>query len=118
MNDSNGYAVFLYPQALEALGEPIKRFLQGGEADGPHVLCREIDTGGAFVEMTLDGHDASGAEVMLELMLPGSMVRMVVSTHSDGRFGFGPRNVRVASATGNVTTVEAAPATRSVAAAQ
>lgn len=97
MNGSNGYAVFLYPQALEALGETIKPFLQGVEAENPHVLCREIDTGGAFVEMTLDGRDATGAEVTLELMLPGSMVRMVVSTHSDGRFGFGPRAARGAT---------------------
>ena len=52
MNDSSGYAVFFFPQALEALGEAIKPYLQDGPA-GAHVLCHEIDTGGALIEMTL-----------------------------------------------------------------
>ena len=30
MNDSNGYAVFFFPQALEALGDAIKPYLQEG----------------------------------------------------------------------------------------
>ena len=38
MNDANGYAVFFFPQALEALGDAIKPYLQGGKA-GDHVLC-------------------------------------------------------------------------------
>lgn len=88
MNDSNGYAVFIYPEALTALGDPIKPYVHDGDLGGPHVLCREIDTGGAFIEMTLDGRDANGNVVTMELMLPGSMVRMVVSTRSDGEFGF------------------------------
>jgi hypothetical protein len=89
MNESNGYAVFFFPQALEALGEAIKPYLQEGPA-GAHVLCNEIDTGGALVEMTLRGRDSEGKELALELMVPTGMVRMVVSTHSDGSFGFGP----------------------------
>ena len=90
MNDSNGYAVFFFPQALEALGEAIKPYLQDGPA-GPHMVCREIDTGGALIEMTLEGVTTEGRSVQLELMVPGSMVRMIVSSQSDGDFGFGPR---------------------------
>jgi len=90
MNESNGYAVFLFPQALEVLGEAIKPYLQDSPA-GAHVLCNEIDTGGALVEMTLRGQDSEGRELALELMVPTSMVRMVVSTRSDERFGFGPK---------------------------
>lgn len=89
MNDSNGYAVFFFPQALEALGEAIRPYLQEGQA-GAHVLCNEIDTGGALVEMTLLGRDSENRDVALELMVPTSMVRMIVSTHSDESFGFGP----------------------------
>lgn len=89
MNDSNGYAVFFYPQALEALGEAIKPYLQDSPA-GAHVLCNEIDTSGSLVEMTLRGETAQGGEVVLELMVPSGMVRMVVSTRSDEAFGFGP----------------------------
>jgi hypothetical protein len=90
MNESNGYAVFFFPQALEALGDAIKPYLQDGPM-GPHVICNEIDTGGALLEMTIQGVTTDGKTVMLELMVPGSMVRMVVSSQSDAMFGFGPR---------------------------
>ena len=91
MNDSAGYAVFLFAPALEALGEAIKPYLQDGPA-GPHVSCHEIDTGGTFIEMTLRGRAPDGREVELELMVPGNMVRMIVSAHSDNDFGFYDRN--------------------------
>jgi hypothetical protein len=90
MNESNGYAVFFFPQALEALGDAVKPYLQDGPM-GPHVICNEIDTGGALLEMTIQGVTTEGKAVMLELMVPGSMVRMVVSSQSDATFGFGPR---------------------------
>lgn len=90
MNESNGYAVFFFPQALEALGDAIKPYLQDSPA-GPHLLCKEIDTGGALLEMSLEGVASDGRTVQLELMVPGSMVRMIVSSQSDGSFGFGPR---------------------------
>jgi hypothetical protein len=90
MNESNGYAVFFFPQALEALGDAVKPYLQDGPM-GPHVICNEIDTGGALLEMTIQGVTTEGKAVMLELMVPGSMVRMVVSSQSDASFGFGPR---------------------------
>ncbi len=90
MNASEGYAVFLFPQALEALGNAAKPYLTG-QADGPHIFCKEIDTAGAFTEMTLVGQSPDGHGVELELMVPSSMIRMIVSAHSDGSFGFGPR---------------------------
>ena len=90
MNDSSGYAVFFFPPALEALGDAIKPYLQEGPL-GPHVPCREVDTAGAFIEMTLEGQTAQGGKVALELMVPGSMVRMIVSAHGDNEFGFHAR---------------------------
>lgn len=90
MNGGDGYAVFFFPQALEALGDAIKPYLVEGPA-GAHVLCKEIDTGGALIEMTLEINAPDGKHSMIELMVPGSMVRMIVSAHSDGSFGFGPR---------------------------
>jgi hypothetical protein len=90
MNGNNGYAVFFFPQALDALGDAIKPYLHDSPA-GPHLVCREIDTGGALIEMTLEGVTTDGQAVQLELMVPGSMVRMIVSSQSDGSFGFGPR---------------------------
>jgi len=92
MNGSEGYAVFFFPPALEALGEAIKPYLSEGPA-GAHVLCKEIDTAGSLVEMTIEVQAADGKSSTVELMVPGSMVRMVVSAHGDDRFGFGPRAV-------------------------
>jgi hypothetical protein len=90
MNEAHGYLVFFHPQALEALGEPIKPYLIG-EGDNQHILCREVDTAGALIEMTLAGQTAEGKTVQIELMVPGSMVRMIVSAHGDEQFGFQPR---------------------------
>ena len=92
MNEAHGYFVFFHPQALEALGDPIKPYLLG-EGDNQHVLCREVDTGGALIEMTLSGQTQDGKVVQIELMVPGSMVRMIVSAHGDEQFGFQPRFV-------------------------
>ena len=97
MNDANGYAVFFFPQALEALGEAIKPYLQDGSA-GTHVLCNEIDTSGSLIEMTMRGTTGDGKPVALELMVPTSMVRMIVSSQSDGTFGFGPRAAAITTA--------------------
>ncbi|MBB1061396.1 hypothetical protein [Marilutibacter spongiae] len=90
MNDVQGYAVFFFPKAIEALGGAIEPYLLG-EKGGEHVLCREVDTGGAFTKMVLDGRTPQGTAVELELMIPGSMVRMIVSARSEEAFGFGPR---------------------------
>jgi hypothetical protein len=87
MSDVTLYAVFFHPAALEALGDPIKPYLSEGPY-GPHVVCREIDSGGAFFEMTLEGRDSAGQQIEVELMIPTVMVRMVISTHSDEAFGF------------------------------
>lgn len=96
MNDLPGYAVFFFPNALEALGDAIKPYIQDGPA-GPHVPCSEVDTGGAFVELTLQGKVPDGRNVALELMVPSSMVRMIVSARTDGSFGFTPRLPAAAS---------------------
>ncbi|MBU8975151.1 MULTISPECIES: hypothetical protein [unclassified Lysobacter] len=101
-----GYAVFLYPQALEILGEAIRPYLHDGP-HGPHVLCSAIDTGGALIEMTLQGRTADDQSVEIELMIPSNMVRMIVSARSDGAFGFGPR-VPLAEA-GAVSSLPPAP---------
>lgn len=90
MSDFNGYAVFFFPNAIEALGEAIKPYLQESPG-GPHILCRDIDVGGALAQLTLEGRTTDGRELDLELMFPTNMVRMIVSARSDPAFGFGPR---------------------------
>jgi hypothetical protein len=88
MGEPQVYAVFLYPQALEALGEAIKPYLADGP-QGPHIVCAEIDTGGAFCELTLLGKNSEGKNIELELMVPTAMVRLIVSLQNEGGgFGF------------------------------
>ena len=90
MNASEGYIVYFFPQALEALGEAIKPYLREGPG-GEHVLCHEIDTAGSLIEMTIDADGGDGRPVALELMVPQSMVKMIVSARSEAGFGFSPR---------------------------
>lgn len=90
MKGSNGYAVFFYPQALEALGDAIKPYLQDSGSGGAHLLCHEIDTAGAFVEMTMSGGTPQDQDATLDLLVPTSMVRMIVSSQQAGSFGFRP----------------------------
>ena len=80
------YAVMLFPQALEMLGDAIKPYLSEGPF-GPHIQCNEVDTAGAFVEMRF--HAVKDDQpVTLELMLPTGMVRMVASMRGESEFGF------------------------------
>lgn len=102
MNGSEGYSVYLFPQALEALGEAVKPYLSEGKS-GAHVLCREIDTAGALVQMTLEGTDTQGKPMRVQLMLPSSMVRMIVSARGEEAFGFMPRGIAVSAAHPDLT---------------
>ena len=88
---TTGYAVFLYEQAVEALGEAIRPYLLDGPS-GAYIGCTAVDTAGAFVEMTLAGKGAGDASET-ELMVPSGMVRMIVSSHSDAAFGFAARHL-------------------------
>jgi len=87
MPDAPNYAVFLYPQALEALGDPIKPYVRDAPL-GPHIVCAEIDASGPFFGMTLAGQGAQGQTLSLEIMVPSSMVRLVMSMHGEHEIGF------------------------------
>ncbi len=88
MTESQVYAVFLFPQALEVLGDTIKPYLTDGP-QGPHIVSAEIDTGGVFCELSLHGKNSEGKNIELELMIPSNMIRLIVSLHGeDGSFGF------------------------------
>ena len=97
MSDFNGYAVFFFPNAIEALGEAIAPYLQDSPG-GPHILCRDIDVGGPLTQLTLEGRTTDGRNLDLELMFPTNMVRMVISARTDPAFGFGPRTAVAAAA--------------------
>ena len=87
MGDPKSYAVFLYPQAIEVLAEPIKPYLRDA-AGGPHIVCAEIDASGPLFEMTLVGKGPDAQPLQLEIMVPVSMVRLVMSMHGEHEIGF------------------------------
>ncbi|MEO5560478.1 MAG: hypothetical protein ABIO49_11335 [Dokdonella sp.] len=87
MTEPMNYAVFLFPQAIEALGEPIKPYLREGPG-GAHIVCAEIDASGAFFGMTLAGKGPSSESLELEIMVPTSMVKLVMSMHGEHDIGF------------------------------
>lgn len=109
MIDIASYAVFIHEGALEALGAAIKPYLSDGP-QGTHLVCKEIDSGGAFFEMVLESHDADGALIEVELMIPASMVRLVISMHSEGGFGFRHplRTTKLGSVVASTATVSEA----------
>ncbi|MEO8669731.1 MAG: hypothetical protein ABI411_00375 [Tahibacter sp.] len=87
MTETPFYAVYLFPQAAEALGEPMRAHLQD-IAGNAHIVCAQIDTSGPFFGMTVLGKDNNGTIVELEIMIPHSMVKLVMSVHNDHDFGF------------------------------
>jgi hypothetical protein len=87
MTDPMNYAVFLFPQALEALGDPIKPYLRDGPG-GAHIVCAEIDASGPLFGMTLAGKGPNGEALELEIMLQAAMVKLVMSMHGEHDIGF------------------------------
>ena len=86
--EPTNYAVFLFPQAMEALGAVIKPYVTEAATE-PHIVCSEVDTAGAFFQLTVPGQDQHGKEIDAELMLPSQFVKLIVSIHNDRGFGFG-----------------------------
>ena len=89
MSEQQTYVVFFHTQALEVLGDAIKPYVTDGPA-GAHILCTEIDTGGAFCEMTVQGISPTNKPLEIELMVPVAMIRLIVSIQGgEHEFGFG-----------------------------
>jgi hypothetical protein len=88
MIDDTQYAVYLHENALAALGEAITPYLSQGP-NGPHILCTDLDTGGALCEMVVTVAGTNGAVTKTEVMLPVGMIRLILSTGStEDPFGF------------------------------
>jgi hypothetical protein len=87
MTDAPNYAVFLFPQALESIGEPIRPYLREGPG-GAHIVCAEIDSSGPLFGMTLAGKGPQGERLELEIMVPVSMIKLVMSMHGEHEIGF------------------------------
>lgn len=81
------YAVLLFPQAIDALGPLISPYLREAPG-GQHFVCSEVDASGPLFGMTLVGKGPRGEPLELEIMLPTSMVRLVMSMHGEHEIGF------------------------------
>ena len=88
MGESKLYAVYLNTQAIETLGMAVKPYLTDGPS-GAHIMCADVDTGGVMCEMTLQTKSAEGKLIELELIIPNSMIKLIVSVPgNEGGFGF------------------------------
>ena len=87
MTETPSHAVFLFPQAQEALGDAIRPHLSDAPA-GRHIICASIDSSGPFFQMVMLGTNAEGVESQLELMIPHAMVKLIMSLHNGHGFGF------------------------------
>ena len=90
MDEALSYAVFLFPQAIEVLGDAIKPYLSEGPT-GAHIVCTSVDASGGFFEVSVPGRDREGNDVVAQLMLPNAFIKFVVSLHNDQSFGFSVR---------------------------
>ena len=88
MNDATQYAVFLFPQAVETLGDVIKPYLTLAEPQGPHIVCSEVDASGPLFGLTVPGKGPDGQPIEANLMMPSGFIKFVVSLHNDHAFGF------------------------------
>ena len=98
MDDTTGYAVFFFPQALEALGEAIKPYLLERPGGDARAVPRDRHRRRLHRDDTRRPGRRRQGSSSCELMVPSAMVRMIVSARSDEAFGFGPRIAAAAMA--------------------
>ena len=88
MSEQRIYLVYIHVQSLDVLGDAIKAYLTDAP-EGKHLRCKEIDSGGGFFQCALAGTDANGKPLDVDLLVPASMIRLVVSASaSEIEFGF------------------------------
>ena len=88
MSEQRIYLVYFHVQSLDVLGDAIKPYLTDA-AEGKHLRCNEIDSGGGFFQCQLAGTDPEGKPLDVDLLVPASMIRLVVSASgSEIEFGF------------------------------
>ena len=88
MSEQRIYLVYIHVQSLDVLGDAIKAYLTEAP-EGKHLRCKEIDSGGGFFQCALAGTDSSGKPLDVDLLVPASMIRLVVSASaSEIEFGF------------------------------
>lgn len=81
------YAVLLFKEALEALGEAIKPFLRTGQF-GDFIPCNSVDTNGPLCTLVVDTRVDGPTEMTVELQIPYPMIKLIVGSETEGHAGF------------------------------
>ena len=88
MSEQRIYAVYFHIASLDVLGDAITPYLTDAP-EGKHLRCKEIDSAGGFFQASLAGTSADGKPLDVDLLVPSSMIRLVVSaSSSEIEFGF------------------------------
>ena len=88
MSEQRIYAVYFHSASLDVLGDAIKPYLTEAP-EGKHLRCKEIDSAGGFFQAALAGAGPDGKPLEVDLLVPSSMIRLVVSASaSEIEFGF------------------------------
>jgi hypothetical protein len=81
------YAVLLFKEAFEALGESIKPFLRSGQF-GDFIPCQSVDTNGPLCTLVVDARNEGPKELTVELQIPYPMIKLIVGSEVEGHAGF------------------------------
>ncbi|MBK8725895.1 MAG: hypothetical protein IPL96_07510 [Holophagaceae bacterium] len=81
------YAVLLFKEALEALGEAIKPFLRSGQF-GDFIPCQSVDTNGPLCTLVVDTRSEGSTDMTVELQIPYPMIKLIVGSEVEGHAGF------------------------------
>ena len=88
MAEQRIYAVYFHSPSLDVLGDAVKPYLTDAP-EGKHLRCKEIDSAGGFFECELAGAGPDGKPLDVDMLIPSSMIRLVVSlSGSEIDFGF------------------------------
>jgi hypothetical protein len=88
MPNKHTYAVLLFKEAIEALGEAIKPFLRSGQF-GDFIPCQSVETHGPLCTLVIDTRSEGATDLTVELQIPYPMIKLIVGTESEGHAGFG-----------------------------
>ncbi len=81
------YAVMLFKEAVEALGEAIKPFQRTGQF-GDFIPCLSVDTNGPLCTLVVDNRSEGANELTVELQIPYPMIKLIVGSEVEGHAGF------------------------------
>lgn len=87
MSVQPSFAVLLFKEAQETLGDAIKPFQISGPF-GVFIPCRSVDTTGQLCLLLIDTQRVGGTDLSVEIQIPYSMIKLVIATEREEHVGF------------------------------